>query len=945
MWNRENMKVCKYGNAKALTALVVCILAYFHTSTIAYSAANAGFSVCAVGDSITEGGSAFVAHRVALESRFAELGWDVEWKGSHVKSDSGSSNLCEGFSGNSAEQIAAKYETHAADIAADVLLLHAGHNYNGGDPNLTPAVMPVEDIVASATNAHARIIAAARAQNPDVIVLYAKVITSGGNRAVKYSYIPALNEAIAANAAALDTPESPVICVDMADGWDYATDCVSDCVHPNASGAAKMAEKWMAAFTVLSAANAAEVKVYPQSFEAGGWGLDAQFMDVMGSPYLIAHGLGVRVLDAKARVAFPEAGEYRVWVRTKNWADGAPGRFRVIVDGKPLEKEFGAGPREWAWEDGGVVTVEKGEATVALNDLTGFDGRCAGIVFASGGDKPEGALMVDEANVAETVKADFVVVGGGMPGTCAAVAAARRGLKVALVQDRPVLGGNASGEIRVYCAGEAKHPLVRELRNYFMNRDVNMPWCDERRMRIVEDEKNIELRLLTRAFGVEKNVDGTIAAVKALDLKSNSVVRFEAPLFCDATGDGWVGYWAGADWRMGREAKDEFGESRAPEKPDGDTLGASIMWTSADANMAVPFSAPFAEPHAQGVVAVNGEWRWEYGIHRDMIAEGEEIRDRMLLAIYGAFSLAKKRPENANKVLNFCPYLIAKRESRRIMGDWVLSQKDVAGRTPFEDSIATGTWGIDLHYDGYKPGVDFLSRNTFDNDGRFWIPYRSIYSRNVGNLFVVGRCFSCTHVGLGAPRVISTLSQLGVAAGEAAAMCRELGETPRGIYKNGHVRRLQEVLGGGFPGVPDRETAGWLIVDDESDGVKFGKGWRMFRNTNGGHVGLCSHSANAKGAKAEPATYPLSVSEARRYALMGKGPYMWNAKPGSATAMEIVSGGKAVAFTADQAQSTGEWVKFGEFDLEPGATLTIIPAKSRGHVVADGFALVPVRNK
>ena len=698
-------------------------------------------------------------------------------------------------------------------------------------------------------------------------------------------------------------------------------------------------------FTHSSAANAAEVKVYPQSFEAGGWGLDAQFMDVMGSPYLIAHGLGVRVLDAKARVEFPDAGEYRVWVRAKNWADGAPGRFRVLVNGKALGKEFGAGPREWAWEDGGVVTVEKGETTVALSDLTGFDGRCAGIVFASGGEKPEGPLKVDEANVAETVKADFVVVGGGMPGTCAAVAAARRGLKVALVQDRPVLGGNASGEIRVYCAGEAKHPLVRELRNYFMNRDVNMPWCDARRMRIVEDEENIELHLLTRAFGVEKNVDGTIAAVKALDLKSNRVVRFEAPLFCDATGDGWVGYWAGADWRMGREAKSEFDESRAPETADGDTLGASIMWTSADANMAVPFSAPFAEPHAQGIVAVNGEWRWEYGIHRDMIAEGEEIRDRMLLAIYGAFSLAKKKPENANKVLNFCPYLIGKRESRRIMGDWVLSQKDVAGRTPFEDSIATGTWGIDLHYDDYKPGVDFLSRNTFDNDGRFWIPYRSIYSRNVGNLFVVGRCFSCTHVGLGAPRVISTLSQLGVAAGEAAAMCRELGETPRGIYKNGHVRRLQEILGGGFPGVPDRETADWLIVDDESDGVKFGKGWRMFRNTNGGHLGLCSHSANAKGAKAEPATYPLPVAEAGRYALMGKGPYMWNAKPGSATAMEIVSGGKAVAFTADQAQSTGEWVKLGEFDLEPGATLTIIPAKSKGHVVADGFALIPVQDK
>ena len=702
----------------------------------------------------------------------------------------------------------------------------------------------------------------------------------------------------------------------------------------------KMGVAGVAASLCVSA-GAARVDVYPQSFEAGGWGLDAQFMDVMGSPYLIAHGLGVRVLDAKARVAFPKAGEYRMWVRTRNWADGNPGRFRVLVDGKPLGKEFGAGPRTWSWEDGGVVQISGTEATITLEDLTGFDGRCAGIVFDSdvkGGKAPDGALKINEADVAETVKADFVVVGGGMPGTCAAVAAARRGIKVALVQDRPVLGGNASGEIRVYCAGEAKHDLIRELRGYFMNRDVNIPFCDARRMRIVQDEKNIEVRLLTRAFGVEKKADGTIAAVKALDLKSNRVIRFEAPLFCDATGDGWVGYWAGADWRMGREAKGEYDESRAPEKPDGDTLGASVMWTSADANAAVPFSAPWAEKHAQGIVAVNGEWNWEYGIHRDMIAEAEEIRDRMLLAIYGSFSLAKKRQANANKVLNFCPYLLGKRESRRIMGDWVYSQKDVTSTTPFEDAIATGSWAIDLHYDNCKKGVDFLTTCKGNTYGRYWIPYRCIYSRNVGNLFVVGRCFSCTHVGLGGPRVINTLSQLGVAAGEAAAMCKELGETPRGIYKDGHVRKLQERLGGGFPGVPEAKTAGWLIVDDESDDVEFGKGWRKMHNANGDQVGDWYHKAADKSS--ETVVYPLPVKESGRYALMGKVPYLWFAKPGAKTMLEISSGGRTKAFTADPAQSTGQWVKLGEFDLEPGATLSIIPAKSSGLIVADGFALV-----
>ena len=208
----------------------------------------------------------------------------------------------------------------------------------------------------------------------------------------------------------------------------------------------------------------------------------------------------------------------------------------------------------------------------------------------------------------------------------------------------------------------------------------------------------------------------------------------------------------------------------------------------------------------------------------------------------------------------------------------------------------------------------------------------------MGNLFVVGRCFSCTHVGLGGPRVINTLSQLGVAAGEAAAMCKELGETPRGIYKGGHVRKLQERLGGGFPGVPEAKTAGWLIVDDESEGVQIGKGWRKMHNANGDQVGDWYHKA--AGRTSEPAVYNLPVKEAGRYTLMGKIPYLWFAKPGASTALEIRSGGKTKSFTADQAQSTGQWVKIGEFDLEPGATLTVIPAKSAGLTVADGFALI-----
>lgn len=689
---------------------------------------------------------------------------------------------------------------------------------------------------------------------------------------------------------------------------------------------------------------AAVVPVYPQCFKRGGWSLDPQFMDVMGSPYLLAHGAGARVCDARATVTFPTAGVYRVWARTRNWADGAPGRFRIALDGKPLGKVFGAAQRNWGWEDGGTVAVGK-RAEVRLQDMTGFDGRCAGLVFADDGTVPEGALRMDEADVSETVSADFVVVGGGLPGTCAALAAARRGLRVVLVQDRPTLGGNASAEIRVWAAGEARYPLVREVRNLFMNRDANQALCDARRMRLVEDEKTLDVRLSTRVFAAEKRGQ-TLVAARALDLTSNRVIRFVAPLFCDATGDGWLGHYAGADSRMGREGRDEYGETFAPEKGDGDTLGASIMWTSAQANDRIDFTAPWAEPFAQGETAVQGEWNWEYGIHRDMIAEGEEIRDRLLLAIYGAFSRAKRDPKNANRVIDFCPYLLGKRESRRLIGDWVLSEKDVTEHRPFEDAIASGSWSIDLHYDTFKRGVDFLTDCEQPHYGRYFIPYRSIYSRNVDNLFMVGRCFSCTHIGLGSPRVMNTLSQLGVAAGEAAVLCRRKGLSPRGLYRTNGVRELQEILGGGFPGVPDQMTRGWIVIDDEDDGVTFGDGWNVGHNPNGEQVGHVSHFAGGSSWKpvkpagrwVDDATYPVPIKKTGRYAVYGRVPWHHAMQPDSRTVFKLVGPGFAYRFEANQSLSPGTWRKFGEFPLAPGTKLVILAGESEGTVIADGFA-------
>lgn len=692
---------------------------------------------------------------------------------------------------------------------------------------------------------------------------------------------------------------------------------------------------------------AARVEVCPQVFDAGGWKTDVQFMDVMGSPYLLAHGCGIRVTDAKAAVKVPESGRWRVWVRSRKWVEGA-GAFKVEIGGRSLARTFGVSQSEWAWEDGGEVELAAGETRLALVDQDGFDGRCAGIALTNDGTKPEGPLKAEGAGVDEECGFDFVVVGGGVPGTCAAVAAARRGLKVALVQDRPMLGGNASSEIRVWSAGEARYPLVRELRGWFMNRDANMRLSDDHRMRIVEDERNLTVFLCTRMFAAEKTGD-RISAVRALDWRRNRVLRISGPLFCDATGDGWLGFYAGADWRMGREAKSEYGETFAPEKADGQTLGSSLMWESAESNACVPFSAPWAEPWAQGETAVCGEWNWEYGIRRDVINEGEAVRDRLLLAIYGAFSQAKKDGANAKRVLSCVPFLLGKRESRRLLGDWVYSEKDVTGKRLFEDAVASGSWSVDLHYDDFKPGVDYLTSCRQPHFGRYWIPYRSIYSRNVANLFVVGRCFSCTHVGLGGPRVINTLSQLGCAAGEAAALCRQYGVLPRDIYADGHCRELQDRLGGDFPGHPDPRTKDWLIVDDETPGVTFGKGWSVQHLPNGEQVGDVSHipgdnngwAVNLKAnSEVGDVVYPLPVKTRGRYVLMGRVPYMHSAKAGSETALEIRSEGTVAAIKVDQSRDCGQWQRLGEFDLSPGAELKMVGSRSHGTVIADGFALV-----
>lgn len=307
---------------------------------------------------------------------------------------------------------------------------------------------------------------------------------------------------------------------------------------------------------------AADVLIEAEGFDnRGGWVIDPQFMDIMGSPYLLAHGIGKPVENARTQHTFAEGAPYYVWVRAKDWVPSHhPGRFRVLINGHALPVELGANGKDWNWEQCGSVEIDKGPVRIELNDLTGFDGRCDAIFFTTDARnkppaQPNESMQVWRRKLLglpeEPVTAGkfgVVVVGGGIAGCSAALTASRLGLKVALVQDRPVLGGNSSSEcgIKPYPYKD-RHPIVEEV-----IRKRHSPEAFTR-------EPGLSLYLGWRAFGVDMNGQ-RIVAVKARDIRTNEERRFVAPIFIDCTGDGWIGFWAGADFRVGREEYKEFGE-------------------------------------------------------------------------------------------------------------------------------------------------------------------------------------------------------------------------------------------------------------------------------------------------------------------------------------------------------------------------------------------------
>ena len=553
----------------------------------------------------------------------------------------------------------------------------------------------------------------------------------------------------------------------------------------------------------------------------GGWVRDSQFIDQMGSTFLLAIGLRGPVEDAWTDVDIPAAGTYRLWVRCHDWLpEHSPGRFQVVLGQKTVEHVFGQSKKTgWLWEDGGLHPLPQGKLRIRLKDLTGHYSRCDVLVLTDDPNyrPPEErekllAERIAHGGLSREVKTlgpyDTVVVGGGLAGTFAAVASARHGCRTALVQDRPVLGGNASEEILVDPQGDTtREPLdpgegglIEEVRG-------SVQEYSKRLLQLAQAEPNLDLLLNTHATGVEMAGPGQIGAVLALQTTTNQRLRITGKIFIDCTGDGSIGAWAGAEYRHGREPRSMYNETRAPEQADTHTMGGTLRYASELRPQPVPFQAPawayrFQRCEDFGIHRHPqihfGGWQWiiEYGGMKNTIDDAEHIRDELLRIIWGMWDHVKNhcpklKKEAEHYELVWVSHVVGKRESRRLIGDYVMTEHDIARQVLFPDRVAYGGWGIDLH----PPGGfwDKLPPAEFSHKTKFSIPFRSLYSKDVSNLMMAGRCISVSHAALGATRVMITCGVQGQAVGTAAALCKKYQVVPRQLYQN-YIAELQQML-------------------------------------------------------------------------------------------------------------------------------------------------------
>ncbi len=746
-------------------------------------------------------------------------------------------------------------------------------------------------------------------------------------------------------------------------------------------------------FATLPAPAADRLFLEAEAFQnPGGWSLDTQFIELMGSPYLLAHGLGEPVKDASTTATLPSAGKYRVWVRTKDWvahwgAPGSPGRFQVLINGRPLAETFGTKGKAWSWHDGGVIDAAEPRVTVALRDLTGFNGRCDAIYLTKdlGETPPEDsaplsawrkqALGLPPAPE-DMGEFDLVVVGGGYGGLGSAISAARQGLKVALIQNRPVLGGNGSSEVRVWSQGlirRGKYPLIGEMVEEFADRAKNSPglyeeFGDAQKEAHVRKEKNISLFLNEHVYAAETR-DGRIISVTSLNTSTSREKRFRGKFFSDCTGHGSLAHLAGAKYEI--ELKD--------------LLGMSNMWVWSNATGPRKFpETPWALDlkmddfpypkmgRADMADKGKGEWFWESGFSKHPINDLELIRDWNLRAVFGAFNAMKNRDgkaEHPNAKLDWVAYVGGTRESRRIVGDVMLTQEDIVSKREFPDGCVPSTWSIDLHF----PKKEFAAKypdNPFisyaDHDRRvdrqygYPIPYRCLYSVNVNNLFMAGRNISVTDVALGTVRVMKTIGMMGEVVGKAASVAIRRNCSPREVYAlywaemdqllklPGRARRLPDNtfdLSGPAP-APVDDSGGRGVAVSSLKGIVIDNAQAKLTGkwTNGGGLPFVGNDYAYARGPGNTATFEFKVPADGRYEVRFATAPHENRASNTAVAVRHADGRAAVQVNQRRAGAVdGRWVPLGTFRFAAGQTyaVEVDAASADGNAHIDAVQVLP----
>ena len=716
--------------------------------------------------------------------------------------------------------------------------------------------------------------------------------------------------------------------------------------------------------------------------------LDTQFIHEMGSPYMLAHGMGRAVKDAKTKVEFPETGKYHVFVRTKDWvarwdAKGTPGKFELHVDGKALSTTFGTEGKEWHWQDGGTVEITKKSTELSLHDLTGFEGRCDAIYFTkdSTSTPPNDStiqskwrcdlLGITTEPIVEN-QYDLVVVGGGYSGLGSAISAARMGCKVALIQNRPVLGGNGSSEVRVWAMGHirrGKYPRIGEIIEEIADKATKSPgradeFGDDKKLQVVMAEKNIDLFLNHHAYKVSTK-GKKITGVTAFDTRTSQHRTFVGRNYVDCTGHATIGFLAKADWEMTPKGRMGMSNMWVWDEVESETAFPETPW-ALDLNM-----KDFPYPRAH-----HGQWFWESGFDKDAINDAEGIRDWNFRAVYGAFNAMKNRDgadKHKNAVLKWIAFIGGPRESRRLLGDLILNQDHIVNKKDFDDGCVPSTWTIDLHYPKKQyaqkfPDNPFISiakhDRRIDRGYGYPVPYRCFYSRNVDNLFMAGRCISVTHEALGTTRVMKTCGMMGEVVGKAASICAKHECTPRDVYKQylGDLKKLMEL-----PGQARRETVnanivmpkellptspygpptglalaklGGIAVDDDS--AKRTGSW----TTGTGLKGFVNRGYRyATADSGAEMTFTLKAKSTGKHDLRVS--YLTHENRGTTVPVTVTIGEKVVKTTTinmrKKAPLKNNFISIGAFDLTAGQScdVTISTKTANGIVHADAVMLVP----